>query len=49
MPHKGDVAMLGPDQLAPNSPHDMPSDDDPQPSPEEGVGKEHASDPANTD
>jgi hypothetical protein len=41
MPHKGDFAMLGPDQLAPDSLQDMLSDDDQQPPPREGVGKEH--------
>jgi hypothetical protein len=46
MPHEGDVAMLGPDQLAPDSPQDMLSDDDQQPPPAEGVGEEHAGDPA---
>jgi hypothetical protein len=46
MPHEGDVAMLGPDQLAPDSPQDMFSDDDQQPPLAEGVGEEHAGDPA---
>jgi hypothetical protein len=45
MPHEGDFAMLGPDQLAPDSPQDMLSDDDQQPPPGEGVGEEHAGDP----
>lgn len=44
MPHEGDFGMLGPDQLAPDSLQDMLSDDDQQPSPGEGVGKEHAGD-----
>jgi hypothetical protein len=38
--------MLGPDQLAPNSPQDMVSDDDQEPSLAEGVGEEDAGDPA---
>jgi hypothetical protein len=46
MPPKGDVAMLGPDQLALDSPQDMLSDDDHQPLPAKGVGEEHAGDPA---
>jgi hypothetical protein len=46
IPHEGDVAMLAPDQLAPDSPQDMVSDDDQQPPPVEGVGEEHAGDPA---
>jgi hypothetical protein len=46
IPYEGDVAMLGPDQLAPDSPQDMVSDDDQQPPPAEGVGEEHAGDPA---
>jgi hypothetical protein len=45
MPHEGDVAMLGLDQLAPDSPQDMLSDDDQQPPPAERVGVEHAGDP----
>jgi hypothetical protein len=49
MPHEGDVAMLDPDQLVPDSPHDMLSDDDQQPPPAEGVGEEHAGDPVHTD
>jgi hypothetical protein len=46
MPHDGDFVMFGPDQLAPDSPQDMLSDDDQQPPPGEGVGEEHAGDPA---
>jgi len=46
MPHEGDFAMLGPDQSPLDSPHDMLSDDDQQPPPGEGVGEEHADDPA---
>jgi hypothetical protein len=49
MPPGGDFAMLGPDQLAPNSPQDMLSDDDQHPPPGEGVSEEHAGDPAHTD
>jgi hypothetical protein len=49
MPHEGDVEILGPDQLAPNSPQDMLSDDDQQPPPAKGVDEEHAGDPAHTD
>jgi hypothetical protein len=41
--------MLGPEQLAPDSPQDMLSDDDQQPPSAEGVGEEHAGDPAHTD
>jgi hypothetical protein len=48
MPHEGDFAMLGPDQLAPNSPQDMLSDDDQQPPLGEGVGEEHVGNPAHT-
>jgi hypothetical protein len=44
--HEEDVAMLGTDQLAPGSPHDMDSDDDQQPPPAGGVGEEVAGDPA---
>jgi hypothetical protein len=44
--HEGDIVMLGPDQLAPDSQSDMPSDDDQQPPPVEGVGEEHTGDPA---
>jgi hypothetical protein len=44
--HEGDVAMLGTDQLAPNSPQDMLSDDDQQPPPAGGVGEEVVGDPA---
>jgi hypothetical protein len=47
--HEGDVAMLGPDQLAPDSPQDMLSDDDLQPPLAEGVGKEVAVDLVHTD
>jgi hypothetical protein len=46
MPHKGDVAMLDLVQLAPDSPQDMLSGDNQQPPPAEGVGEEHAGDPA---
>jgi hypothetical protein len=49
MPHEGDVVMLSPDQLAPDSPQDMLSDNDQQPSPAEGVSEEHVGDPAHTD
>jgi hypothetical protein len=49
MPHEGDFGMLGLNQLAPDSPQDMLSDDDQQPSPVKGVGEEHAGDPAQTD
>jgi hypothetical protein len=49
IPHEGDVAMLGPDQLAPDSPQDMFSDDDQQRPPTEGVGEEVAGDPAHID
>jgi hypothetical protein len=45
MPHEGDFAMSGPDQLAPDSPQDMLSDDDQQPPLGEGVAEEHASEP----
>jgi hypothetical protein len=41
MPHVGDFVMLAPD-----SPEDMLSDDDQQPPQGEGVGEEHARDPA---
>jgi hypothetical protein len=44
--HEGDVAMLGTDQLAPDSPQDMLSDDDQQPPPARGVGEEVVGDPA---
>jgi hypothetical protein len=44
--HEGDIAMLGTDQLAPDSPQDMLSDDDQQPPPAGGVGEEVAGDPA---
>jgi hypothetical protein len=44
--HEWDVAMLGTDQLALDSPQDMLSDDDQQPPPAGGVGKEVAGDPA---
>jgi hypothetical protein len=44
--HEGDVAILGTDQLALNSPQDILSDDDQQPPPTEGVGEEVAGDPA---
>jgi hypothetical protein len=37
--HEGDVAMLGTDQLTPDSPQDMFSDDDQQPPPAGGVGE----------
>jgi hypothetical protein len=47
--HEGDVAMLGPDHLAPDSPQDMLSDDDEQPPPAGGVGEEVAGDPAHID
>jgi hypothetical protein len=48
MPPEGDVAILGSDQLAPDSPQDMGSNDDQQPPPADGVGEEHAGDPAHT-
>jgi hypothetical protein len=47
--HEEDVAMLGTDELAPDSPQDMDSDDDQQPPPVGGVGEEVAGDPAHTD
>jgi hypothetical protein len=47
--HEGDVAMLGTDQLARDSPQDMLSDDDQQSPPAGGVGEEVAGDPAHTD
>jgi hypothetical protein len=43
--HEEDVAMLGTDQLAPDSPQDMDSDDDQQPPPAGEVGEEVAGDP----
>jgi hypothetical protein len=46
MPQEGDFAMLGPNHLPHDSPHDMLSDDDQQPPSGEGVGEEHADDPA---
>jgi hypothetical protein len=46
MPHEGDGAMLDPEQLAPDSPQDMILDDDQQPPSADGVGEEHAGDPA---
>jgi hypothetical protein len=48
MPHEGDDVMLGPDQLAPDVPQDMPLDDDhdDEPYPADEVGEEHAGDPA---
>jgi len=49
MPHEGDVQMSDHDQLAPNSPQDMLSDDDQQPPLAEGVGEKHTGDPAHTD
>jgi len=49
MPYDGDFTMLGPDQLPPNSPQDMPSNNNQQPPQWEGVGEEHADDPAHTD
>jgi hypothetical protein len=49
MPHEEDSTMFGSDQLAPDSPQDMLSDDDQQPPPTEGVGEEHTGDPAHTD
>jgi hypothetical protein len=47
MPYEGDDVMLGPDQLAPDVPQDMPSDDDhdDEPHPADEVGEEHAGDP----
>jgi hypothetical protein len=45
IPHEGDIAMLGPDQLAPDSPQDMLSNDDQQPPPAGGVSEEVAGDP----
>jgi hypothetical protein len=44
--HDEDVAMLGTDQLAPDSPQGMDSDDDEQPPPDGEVGEEVAGDPA---
>jgi hypothetical protein len=49
IPHEGDVAMLGPNQLAPDSPQDMLSNDDQQPPPAGKVGEEVTGDPAHTD
>jgi hypothetical protein len=49
MPHEGDFAMLCPDQLAPDSPQDMLSNDNQQPPPGEGFGEEHTGDPAHID
>jgi hypothetical protein len=49
MPHEGDFAMLGLAQSPPDSPQDMHSKEDQQPPPGEGVGEEHADDPAHTD
>jgi len=49
MPPEGNVAMLGSDQLASDSPQDMLSDDDQHPPPAEWVGEEHVGDPAHTD
>jgi hypothetical protein len=46
IPHEGDVAMLGPDHLAFDSPQDMLSEDDEQLPPAGGVGEEGAGDPA---
>jgi hypothetical protein len=46
MPHEGDDAMLDLEQLALDSPQDMILDDDQQPPPTDGVGEEHAGDPA---
>jgi hypothetical protein len=45
IPYEGDVAMLDPDQLAPDSPQDILSDDDLQPPPAEGGGEEVVDDP----
>lgn len=45
--HEEDVAMLGTDQLALDSPQDMDSDDDQQPPPAGRVGEEVTGDPAN--
>jgi hypothetical protein len=39
IPHEGNVAMLGPDQLAPDSPQDMLSDDDQQPPRRKGLAR----------
>jgi hypothetical protein len=44
--HEEDITMLGTDQLAPDSPQDMLSNDDQQPPPAGGVGEEVAGDPA---
>jgi hypothetical protein len=46
--HEEDVAMLGTDQLAPDNPQDMLSDDDQQPPLAGRVGEEVAGDPAHT-
>jgi hypothetical protein len=46
LPHEGDVAMLGPDDLVPNSPQDMGSEDDEQPPLAGGVAEEVAGNPA---
>jgi hypothetical protein len=47
--HEEDVAMLGTDQLALDSPQGMDSDDDQQPPPAGEVGEEVAGDPAHRD
>jgi hypothetical protein len=46
MPHEGDLPILGPNQSPFDSPHDMHSNNDQQSPPGEGVGEEHADDPA---
>jgi hypothetical protein len=46
LPHEGDVPMLGPEYLVPDSPQDMGSEDDEQPPPVGGVAEKVAGDPA---
>jgi hypothetical protein len=49
LPHEGDIVMLGADDLAPDSPQDMLSEDDEQPPLVGGVGEEVAGDPTHRD
>lgn len=46
LPHEGDVAVLGTDDVVPNSPQDMGSEDDEQPPPAGGISEEVVGDPA---
>lgn len=48
LPHEGDVTMLGPDDLVPDSPQDMGSEDDEQPPPAGRVAEEVTGDTGDT-